>query len=104
MSMNIYTLLTKLRNDKVFTIKQLAYIENIYIYISNLKVYKLVLSIYPKEIKKAKKLGLNSQYIIINKSFGKINEPLKNTSKGNYILIYSPNSQDITVWNGEEFI
>ena len=53
-----------LKIKKLFTSKQCLVIENLYIYIKDLKVYKVVISVNPLMIKKAKKLGLNSQYII----------------------------------------
>jgi len=104
---DIYDFINKLCTEKYFTIKQLTHIENIVIYINNLQVYKVVLAVYPNELKKARKLGLNQQYIIYEKDFGLIKHPKmamqrnSDISHGKYLLIYKPCTQDFIVWEGE---
>jgi len=107
--MEIYDFIEKLRRDKYFTIKQLAHIETINIYIDNLNVYKVMLMVYPDELKKARKLGLKDQFIIFEKYFGKIKPPkIENCktdiSKGKYLLMYKPYNRDITAWEGENLV
>jgi len=102
MKMDIYDLIAKLRNDKLFTIKQLSHIQSIGFYISDLNVYKIVLVVYPNELKKAAKVGLKNQYTFFNRGFGKIKEPLEGTAKGRYILLYHPYNREIIVSEGEE--
>lgn len=102
---NIHDFVKDLKTSKLFTAKQLIVIENLYIYIKDLKVYKVIIAVNPNQLKKAKKLGLNSQYsttffddIPIN--FGKEeNEKLKN---GNYIALYNPNNLECSIFAGEE--
>jgi len=96
-----YDFINKLRNDKLFTIKQLSYIEQIVLYISNLNVYKIIIYVYPTELKKARKIGLKDPIIVHEGNFGTIKEPLPNTKSGKFMLIYKPYNQDITVWEGE---
>jgi len=102
MKMDIYDLITKLRNDKLFTIKQLSHVQSIGFYVSDLNVYKIVIAVYPNELKKAAKLGLMNQYNIFTKAFGKIKEPLEGTAKGRYILLYKPYNKEIIVSEGED--
>jgi len=102
MKMDIYDLITELRNNKLFTIKQLSHVQSIGFYVSDLNVYKIVIAVYPNELKKAAKLGLKNQYNFFTKDFGKIKEPLEGTAKGRYILLYKPYNKEIIVSEGEE--
>jgi len=104
--MDIYDFIDKLRSNKYFTIKQLAHIETINIYTDNLNVYKVMLAVYPDELKKARKLGLKQQYIIYEEDFGKIKQPKfietqTDLSQGKYLFIYKPYNRDVIVWDGE---
>jgi len=109
--MDTYDFINKLRNDKYFTIKQLTHIETINIYVDDLNVYKVMLAVYPNELKKARKLGLKQQYIIYEENFGKIKQPkfesqqggktYTDISHGKYLLTYNPHNRDVNVWDGE---
>ena len=101
--MDIYDYIKELKLKKVFTIKQLPYIEYINFYIEDLVIYKFIIVTNTTTIKKAKKLGLKSLYDIHRDINIKIKPPLKNTSKGRFILMYNPNINDITIVDGEDF-
>ena len=82
MSIDIFDFIKQLQLKKLFTISQYRFIENIFFYINDLVVYKFVISVNPKMLKKAKKFGLNQPYIIHTNDFEhvKIKPPLNNSS------------------------
>ena len=104
MLIDIFDFIKQLQLKKLFTISQYRFIENIFFYINDLVVYKFVISVNPKMLKKAKKFGLN---IIHTNDFEhvKIKPFLKNINqgKGAYILMYNPNINEITITEGEEY-
>ena len=107
-TIDIFDFIKQLQLKKLFTISQYRFIENIFFYINNLVVYKFVISINPKMLKKAKKFGLNQPYIIHTNDFEhvKIKPFLKNSSfdrSGAYILMYNPNINEITITEGEGY-
>ena len=113
--MNIHDFVKQLRLSKVYTTNQTVVIDNLYIYINNMKVYKLIVAVNPNMSKKAKRLGLLSDYITtyfddvpitIEGEYSSPRltasiEPI-NINKGKYIVIYNPNSGKATVYTGEE--
>lgn len=117
-TIDIFDFIKQLQLKKLFTISQYRFIENIFFYINDLVVYKFVISVNPKMLKKAKKFGLNQPYIIHTNDFEhvKIKPPLNNSSfdetfakqninqgKGAYILMYNPNINEITITEGEGY-
>ena len=82
MLIDIFDFIKQLQLKKLFTISQYRFIENIFFYINDLVVYKFVISVNPKMLKKAKKFGLNQPYIIHTNDFEhvKIKPFLKNSS------------------------
>ena len=102
---DIFDFIKQLQLKKLFTISQYRFIENIFFYINDLVVYKFVISVNPKMLKRAKKFGLNQPYIIHTNDFEhvKIKPFLKNSSFGAYILMYNPNINEITITEGEEY-
>ena len=60
---SVHEFVKDLKTAKLFTAKQCLVIENLYIYFKDMKVYKVIIAVNPSMLKKAKKLGLNSQYI-----------------------------------------
>ena len=116
MLIDIFDFIKQLQLKKLFTISQYRFIENIFFYINDLVVYKFVISVNPKMLKKAKKIGLNQPYIIHTNDFehvkikpSRLFEPrtksLNNSSmsQGPYILMYNPNINEITITEGENF-
>lgn len=61
--MNIHEFVKNLKLSHVYTQKQTTVIDNLYIYIKDLKVYKVTVVVNPDMKKKAKRLGLNRDYI-----------------------------------------
>lgn len=102
---DIFDFIKQLQLKKLFTISQYRFIENIFFYINDLVVYKFVISVNPKMLKKAKKFGLNQPYIIHTNDFEhvKIKPFLKNSSFEAYILMYNPNINEITITEGEGY-
>jgi len=100
--MEVYDFIEKLHHDKVFTSKQLGHVENIFIYVKDLNVYKVIISVYPAELKKAKKVGLSQQYTIFERDFGRIKEPCPGTKHGYYQLSYKPFKRTVCCYTGEQ--
>jgi len=98
---DIYEFVDNLWKDKVYTLKQLTYIENIYTYIKDLRVYKVALAVYPRELKKAKKCGLTKLYMEFIRDFGKIQSPVPGAEHGKYIISYSPYKRLAELHEGE---
>ena len=99
---DIYDFIKELRLSHFIDSKQLRFIENIGFYINDLIVYKIVVAVNPKILKKSSKYNLPQQYNVHHDDFKhvKIKEPFKNTSKGKYILMYNKN--EIFVCQGED--
>ena len=99
---NLHDFVKDLRTNKLFTTKQTLVIENLYIYFEDLKVYKVIIAIYPSMMKKAKKLGFNEQYTTVFMDDVKIKVDDLNVNKGKYICIYNLSTQDCAIYHGEE--
>lgn len=104
---NIHDFVKDLKISRAFTSKQTIVIENLLIYISNLKIYKVVISINPNQLKKAQKLGFSSQYhtIFLASAFDDVPikiENVKNVDKGKFIVIYDLNLNKFSIFPGEE--
>ena len=102
---DIFDFIKEMRLLIQFTSKQMRFIDNIYFYINDLIIYKYVVAVNPRLLKKAKRYGLNSEYIIHINDFEhkKIKEPLENTKKGRFILMYNPGLNEITIAQGEDY-
>ena len=99
---SIHEFVKDLKTAKLFTAKQCLVIENLYIYFRDMKVYKVIIAVNPSMLKKAKKLGLNSQYITTFFDDVPINIPDLKISSGSYIALYNVNDQTYSVFSGEE--
>ncbi len=99
---DVHAFVKDLKKGKIFTAKQCLVIENLYIYFKDLKVYKVIIAVNPSMLKKAKKLGLNSQYTTIYIDDVKISIPNMDVSKGSYIGLYNVNDGRCNVFHGEE--
>ena len=99
---SVHEFVKDLKTAKLFTAKQCLVIENLYIYFKDMKVYKVIIAVNPSMLKKAKKLGLNSQYISTFFDDIKISVPNLNVSSGSYIALYNVNDQTCSVFSGEE--
>ena len=107
LSINIHDFVKELKLNKTFTQKQCIVIENLYIYFEDLMVYKVVIAIHPDMLKKAKKLGLNTNSGYITIFFDNVKLDIKsllpNVDKGRFIAIYNPNNAQCNIYTGEEF-
>ena len=99
---NIFEVIKDLKLKKIFTTKQLKYIESVFFYIEDLTIYKFVIAVRPEMLKKAKKVGLNSLFDIHDNINIKIKEPISNTSNGRFILIWNISFNEIMVAEGED--
>ena len=88
MAVDLHEFINDLKLTKAFTQKQCIVIENIYVYFNDLKVYKVVIAINPLMMKKAKRLGFDSQYktIFMDDVLIKVKE--FDVSKCKYIYSY----------------
>ena len=107
--MLIHDFVKQLKLMKVFTSKQSVVIDNIFIYLEDLKVYKVVLQINPSMMKKARRLGLKNQYQTtyfdncnIKLRFEEDNKNI--LDKGKYIAIYNIGTTNCSIYPGEESI
>ena len=92
---------------KIFTTKQSVVIDNIFIYIEDLKVYKVVLQVNPSMMKKARRLGVSSEYQTTyfndNPMTIRFEEDTKHVlDKGKYIAIYNVGTTNCSVYPGED--
>lgn len=108
--MNIHEFVKNLKLSHVYTQKQTTVIDNLYIYIKDLKVYKVTVVVNPDMKKKARRLGLNGDYITTFFDDVPISiqgEYIDKNSKfdintGKFIVIYNPCSGNAVVYPGEE--
>ena len=97
--MNVFDLVKEIRNKGLYTVKQSMYVENIFIYIDNSEVYKVILHVDPAMLKKAKKIGLNNEYVIHNiKQKLQLEDKYK---KGRFIILYDTRTNNADVYQGE---
>ena len=97
--MNVYDLIKDIRNKGIYTVKQSMVVENIFIYVDNSEVYKVILHVDPAMLKKAKKIGLNNEYVIHNiKQNVQLEDKFK---KGRFIILYDTRKDNADVYEGE---
>ena len=95
----IHEFVSDLMKAKVFTSKQCIVIENLYIYVKDSEVYKVVLAVNPNLLKKAKKLGIDSLY---KTYFMEVKLKLDpKCSTGLFIILYDVNTKTCNIFNGE---
>lgn len=97
--------ITHLKLTKAFTSKQLIVIDFISVYINDAKIYKTIIAVNPSMMKKAKKLGFDSQYktIFFDDVLIDLSELRNKCNKGKFIIMYYPNNKNIEfdVYEGE---
>ena len=95
-----------LKITKAYTSKQARVIDFISIYVNDSKVYKVIIVVNPLMMKKAKKLGIDTQYktIFFDDVDIDLNELKKKCSKGKFIIMYYPNDKnnELNVYEGED--
>ena len=98
--MDVYEFIKDIKRRGLLKVKQSIVVESVFIYVRNSEVYKIALHVNPDMLKKAKKLGLNSEYVIYVMN----NEKLKLDEKycnGNFIIIYNMSKNECDVFAGE---
>lgn len=100
---DLHEFVKNLKLNKTITQRQCVVIDNLFIYFSDLKVYKIVVQINPSVIKKSRKLGFTNPYttIFVDDIPIKIDKHL-NCDVGKFIAIYNPNTADCSIYHGEE--
>ena len=99
----IEELVSDLRAAKVFTSKQTVVIENLFIYTRAGKAYKVVVSVIPTMLKKAKRLGIHSQYTTtILEDIPLELHPSIKTNEQNLLILYNLSTNQYSVYSGEE--
>ena len=95
----IHEFINDLMKAKVFTSKQCIVIENLYIYVRDSEVYKVVVAVNPKLMKKAKKLGIDTLYKTYFMEVKLKLDPAFTT--GSFIILYDVNTKSCNIFNGE---
>ena len=96
---DIHEFVNDLIKAKVFTIKQCIVIENLYIYVKDSEVYKVIVAVNPNLMKKAKKLGIDVPYKTYFMEVKLKLDPAFIT--GSYIILYDVNTKSCNIFNGE---
>lgn len=107
MTYSIPEFIQYLKLSKIFTPKQSLVIEHVCIYFENLKVYKVIVSVDPTMMKKAKKLGIHSQYTTtffddIPLKISQNASSERQIANGRYFAMYYPNTGKCTIYTGED--
>ena len=101
--MNNYTIHEYVKDMKLkhkyFTNKQCRVIDNLYMYMSDANIYRIVVNINPDMLKAAKKLGFEKEHIIFDVHQKVYVEEKYN--RGKFILIYDVNNGNCDVFGGE---
>jgi hypothetical protein len=96
-----------LREKRIFTSKQTAYLEYVNLYTDNARCYKIILSCNPDQLKRAAKAGLKARFTVIHENIPQIlisNPPTFDISKGQFFLQYSLRTKEIKIYQGEDYI
>lgn len=106
--MNIYDFIKDLKLRKIVKQKHMKYIDNIAIYIRDLKVYKVVIFANPLMWKKASKSGMKHMINIIYNGFNKDTLKLnlesdtnQDYNHGYWLLMYDPSTANCSIYEGE---
>jgi hypothetical protein len=82
------------------------FLECIKLYTDNARVYKIILSSNPDQLKRAAKVGIKARFTIIEDNIPQI--PISNPtefeiSKGQFFLQYSLRTHDTNIFPGEDY-
>jgi hypothetical protein len=95
-----------LRERRIFTVKQSAFIDYVNLYIKDAKCYKIVLTCNQDLLNKAKKAGITYRHTIIEKNIPDnllISPEQHDISKGQFMLQYVMRNRDINICPGENY-
>lgn len=102
---SIWDYLLYLKQNKIFTNRQIKFLSHIAIYTNQLEVYKII--VYPDPNKKnGRKYGVNPDLKIItpnesNIIFPKLKKELEGSEIGFKIFIYYPKTEKLLCYEGE---
>ena len=100
--MNVYEFIEEIKKMVLYKVKMSMYVETINIYVCNEKVYKLMLHVNPDVLKRAKKVGLNQEYVIYDLSDKGMKIKMDDKFKQGYYIIIWDLSKNVTqVYEGE---
>ena len=100
--MNLYEFIEEIKKMGLYKVKMSMYVESINIYVNDEKVYKLMLHVNPDVLKKAKKVGLNQEYVIYDLSEKGMKIKMDEKFKyGYYIIIWDLSKNEPKVYEGE---
>ena len=108
---DLHQFVKDLKLNRMVTQKQCTVIDNLFIYFNDLKVYKVVIQANPLMMKKAKKLGIDREYVTIfmddipikvDTTYSALADKELHVEHGKYIAIYNPNTADCGIYHGEE--
>jgi hypothetical protein len=82
------------------------FLEYVNLYTDNARVYKIILSCNPDQLKRAAKEGIKERFTIIHDNIPQI--PIQNPStfdisKGQFFLQYSFRTQQVNIFPGEDY-
>ena len=104
--MNPYDYIAKLKKINFIPRDYLPFLENIYLYVDNLKPYKVSFQFDPNTQKKAKKIGIDGEWEIKTLNGEKLllmdddGEIIEKTSK--IMLKYNCFKKEIDIFTGED--
>ena len=100
--MDVYGFIKEIKRIGLFKVKQSIVVEGINIYVNDGEVYKIMLHVNPAMMKKAKKLGLNSEYVIYDmkdKGYKLLMD--EKCKKGKFIVMYDVGKNESYTYDGE---
>ena len=98
--MDVYDFIRNIKSQGLMKVKHCIVLESVYIYVKDGNVYKFILHVNPDMLKKAKKLGLDGEYISYHP--GNIKLKLEEKyRKGSFIIIYDLSKNEANVYDGE---
>jgi hypothetical protein len=105
LSISLPEYMQRLREQRIWTSKQSLFLEYVNLYTDNARVYKIILSCNPDQLKRAAKVGIKARFTIIHHNIPQIpiqSPPNFDISRGKYFLQYSFRTTMINIYRGED--
>ena len=100
--MILYEFINELKKMGIYKVKMSMYVESLNIYVHDESAYKVILHVNPDVLKKAKKVGLNQEYVIYDLNDKDLKIKMEDKfKKGYYIIIYDLSKNESKVYEGE---
>ena len=104
---SVWDYLKYLKQNRIFTNKQIKYLSHITIYVNQLKVYKIIV-FKDWNKKNGQKYGITSDQIITpNESdimFPQLKKELEGSEKGYKMFMYYPKTEKLLCYDGEPLL